>query len=326
MPAPHDQPVPPLARLFDGPIDVVGDLCDRGPDSPAVLDFVRDLVGRGVAQCLLGNHELNLLRHERKRGNGWYFDEHPDHARAEFAACRRIGERERDAIRIFVSALPLLLERQDLRIVHAAWDHASVAALLTAAPRSTLDHYREFEAAALEQVPADVAEAARREKVQWREHLHRRDAAVPLLPNLGLQDATYQTANPLRVLTSGLEAPARSAFFASGKWRMVRRVAWWEHYRDPKPVIVGHYWRWLVPGGRERFSRGEPDLFGDARPEQWLGPRERVYCVDFSVGARFRETHDGHAPGTWTRLAALRWPEAELVDEFGGRRAAEPGL
>jgi hypothetical protein len=106
---------------------------------------------------------------------------------------------------------------------------------------------------------------------------------------------------------------------------MVRRVAWWDDYRDPTPVIVGHYWRWLVPGGRERFSRGEPDLFGGARPEQWLGPRERVYCVDFSVGARFRELHDGHAPGTWTRLAALRWPEAELVDEFGRRRPAEPG-
>jgi hypothetical protein len=52
----------------------VGDLTDRGSDSPAVLQFVRTLMDRGLAQCLLGNHELNLLRQETKAGNGWFFD------------------------------------------------------------------------------------------------------------------------------------------------------------------------------------------------------------------------------------------------------------
>ena len=59
----------------------VGDLCDRGPDSPAVIRLVRELIGRDLSQCVLGNHELNVLRQERKNGNGWIFDEHPDHAR-----------------------------------------------------------------------------------------------------------------------------------------------------------------------------------------------------------------------------------------------------
>ncbi|MBT8422614.1 MAG: metallophosphoesterase, partial [Gammaproteobacteria bacterium] len=44
----------------------VGDLVDRGPDSPAVLRAVRDLVNNGNAQCILGNHELNLLRDDEK--------------------------------------------------------------------------------------------------------------------------------------------------------------------------------------------------------------------------------------------------------------------
>src|SRR6266567_5047668 len=94
--------------LFDGPVDVVadvhgeidalrallrqmgyrhgvhpegrrlvflGDLTDRGPDSPAVVALVSRLIDKGLAQCVLGNHELNLLEGKRKHGNGWFFGE-----------------------------------------------------------------------------------------------------------------------------------------------------------------------------------------------------------------------------------------------------------
>ena len=40
----------------------IGDLTDRGPDSPAVAALVADLVKRELAQCVLGNHELNSPR------------------------------------------------------------------------------------------------------------------------------------------------------------------------------------------------------------------------------------------------------------------------
>ncbi|MEC9073276.1 MAG: metallophosphoesterase, partial [Myxococcota bacterium] len=40
----------------------VGDLVDRGPDSPSVVDLVLDLMDAGLARCIIGNHELNLLR------------------------------------------------------------------------------------------------------------------------------------------------------------------------------------------------------------------------------------------------------------------------
>ena len=101
---PRPQPLPPqhplIAPLFRGPIDIVGDvhgesgalhvlldrlgydgngrhpdgrrlvfvgdLVDRGPDSPGVLRLVRHLMAQGAAQCILGNHELNLLTEKRK--------------------------------------------------------------------------------------------------------------------------------------------------------------------------------------------------------------------------------------------------------------------
>ena len=41
-------------------------------NSPAVFAFVQGLVEAGRAQCIIGNHELNLLRNSRKKGNGWF--------------------------------------------------------------------------------------------------------------------------------------------------------------------------------------------------------------------------------------------------------------
>ena len=50
----------------------LGDLTDRGPDSPAVLKRVRALIETGSAQMILGNHEINLLRDDDKDGNSWW--------------------------------------------------------------------------------------------------------------------------------------------------------------------------------------------------------------------------------------------------------------
>ncbi len=40
----------------------VGDLCDRGPDTPGVFRMAMDLATRGVGYCVLGNHDDKLLR------------------------------------------------------------------------------------------------------------------------------------------------------------------------------------------------------------------------------------------------------------------------
>jgi hypothetical protein len=100
----------------------VGDLCDRGPDSPAMFRVVRGFVERGLAQCVLGNHELNLLRGERKHGNHWFYDDrNPEHER-EFGPTAYCAPEEREPILRFIAGLPVALERSDLRIVHAAWE------------------------------------------------------------------------------------------------------------------------------------------------------------------------------------------------------------
>jgi hypothetical protein len=103
---------------------LLGDLVDRGPDSPAVVRLVARLVEDGRATCVLGNHELNLLLGLRREGNGWFFGE-ADEAMGQPARPvpqKATGGRTRDWLSAFFRGLPLALERADLRAVHAGWD------------------------------------------------------------------------------------------------------------------------------------------------------------------------------------------------------------
>jgi protein phosphatase len=58
-----DSIVPPAGRK----IVFLGDLVDRGPDSPGVLRLVMKMVAAGQAYCVPGNHDIKLLRKLRGR-------------------------------------------------------------------------------------------------------------------------------------------------------------------------------------------------------------------------------------------------------------------
>src|SRR5688572_26902002 len=114
---------PSRARV-ERPLVFVGDLVDRGPDSVAVVELVRHLVTAGVAQVLLGNHELNLVNRSPKEGNGWCLGHEDlfwlDGHQLPFDS-RRAASDEQAWIQAFLSSLPVALESAELRIVHAAW-------------------------------------------------------------------------------------------------------------------------------------------------------------------------------------------------------------
>jgi len=341
-----------VAPLFDGPIDVVGDvhgeieplwelverlgydvqgrhpkgrrlvfvgdLGDRGPDSPAVIELVRGLVEQGLAQCVLGNHELNLLRGESKQGNRWFIDpSHPEQQPGgEFEHCKVAPEKLKPVWLEFLASLPLALERTDLRVVHAAWVPREVAALRRASG-STIEVYRAFEARTQEQLAMEELRLeAAREEAAWGDQLEVRTAKVPLLRAIGELDERYQMGNPVRVATSGVERLARAPFWSSGKWRMCDRVQWWEEYRENVPVIIGHYWRQVKLVKNSPHAASKPEVFVPVGPTVWVGLKGNVFCVDFSVGARYQERKAG-VKRFETHLAAVRWPEKEVWFERG---------
>ena len=222
----------------------IGDLADRGPDSPAVFARVADLVSRGLAQCILGNHELNLLRETRKPGNGWYFDDDHDIREDRFLGSRALEARDRPAIRAFLETLPLALERPDLRLVHAAWNPPSIAAVRSS--RITARELYELHDRASRQrargdriggrAPARSSPGS--EPISRIRRTRCRCCAAPESSR-----SMEQLGNPVRIITSGIEKAAQRPFFANDKWRMADRVPWWDDYDEPTPVIMGHYWR-----------------------------------------------------------------------------------
>ncbi|TVQ86198.1 MAG: metallophosphoesterase [Deltaproteobacteria bacterium] len=297
------------------PLVFVGDLVDRGPDSPAVLDLVRRLVDSGIAWVVAGNHELNLLLGDRKEGNGWFFGDasdswqrrHDDGTTSDipFDSALLPAARQGEVLR-FLRRLPLVLERADLRIVHAAWHTPSLEAVreVTDLAAASKAHDAKLHA---EWRESGLLARAREERAAFAQ-LRRRDVEPDRdLPNHALLEEARQSRHPIKVLTSGLERriPFEDRFFVGGRWRLVERVRWWEDYRDEPAVVMGHYWR-----SRDGGQTGKPDFF-DAPPFAWLGPRGKAFCIDYSVGRRYHERVEHPAGGAPYRhgLGALRWPE-----------------
>ena len=94
----------------------VGDLCDRGPDTPGVCRLVMDLVRRGAGYCVTGNHDDKLLRW--LKGNQVKMA----HGLAESVAQLEKEPPEfRDELREFITALPshVVLDGGKLVVAHA---------------------------------------------------------------------------------------------------------------------------------------------------------------------------------------------------------------
>jgi len=95
----------------------VGDLCDRGPDTPGVFALVMDAVERGVAFCVLGNHDDKLLR--------WF--KTPDKVKLNHGLAQSAEQfakespRFRDRVQEFIAKLPshLVLDGGRLVVAHA---------------------------------------------------------------------------------------------------------------------------------------------------------------------------------------------------------------
>jgi hypothetical protein len=294
----------------------VGDFCDRGPDSPAVLDLVEQLVNAGRAVAILGNHEINLMREDAKDGAGWFFDARTARDHAKYFPFNRPDQEQKQRILHFLSSLPIGLERPDLRVIHAAWMNTQVEDARALPMDSVRKHYDNWEMVAHELASA-LASRMKEELAAWGHGLENPDAQPPFLHAHARSDAIRQMANPLKVLTSGVERTGTTPFYSSGKWRFAERVQWWDEYDDPTPVVIGHYWRRFNRIDRENIGKDDPDLFANTPPEYWHGKLRNVFCVDFSVGGRWSARKANTPVEADFKLAALQWPERLLRFDDG---------
>ena len=298
----------------------VGDLIDRGPDSPQVVSLVLDLMDAELALCIVGNHELNLVLgdndRENRPGTGWFSgrsDDHFEHPTSgkeiPFDAVRATPkERERFTERL--DLLPVILERADLSIVHACWDPDAIEAIRhLPEDTSVSEAFHRFEERLVNDPDYQRAMKLGAEEIApYREGLRSSKTSPPPaehVRNYIEGKRLQQNGNPIKVLTSGLERAAREAPVFKEKWRLLERVRWWEEHDGPV-VIVGHYWRTLG-----EHTEGP---WKGVDPLSWL--RGRVFCIDYSIGRSFRERVRPPADSSDAlSLAAMLWPAANHSSE-----------
>ncbi|MFO0877099.1 MAG: metallophosphoesterase [Gemmataceae bacterium] len=267
----------------------VGDLGDRGEDSPGVIDWICERVQEQRAQAVLGNHELNALDAAAggpmKTELSWLFDEarpysHHGHRVPQVAAR---GQRRENILQFFAS-LPVALERPGelpVRVVHACWEASMV---------NRIRHRRDALA---------VFHEEHRGLDQAFHHVGGMDALARKL--------LHQNCNAIKRLTSGLEGRAARPIVVNEEQRWELRLPWWHDYRDPVLCVIGHYWRIALPG-EVKYE----NLF-DGLPLESVHGGGPVLCIDYSVGKRFRERfHRGYDGSFRSRLGALRLPEKVL--------------
>jgi hypothetical protein len=105
-----------------------GDLVDRGPGQRRVLEIARKMVDAGTALIVMGNHELNHIGFATPRpdGDGYLRAHSEKNVTQSQAFLDQIPEPERSEWIDWFTTLPMWLELDGLRIVHACWHQESI--------------------------------------------------------------------------------------------------------------------------------------------------------------------------------------------------------
>lgn len=247
----------------------VGDFIDRGPSQQGVIDIVRPMVDSGAALAVMGNHEFNAI---------CYHSSHPHSGKA----LRRHSPKNRLQHRAFLDEyplkaahtadlvawfrrLPLFLEVDGIRIVHACWHQPSMQILrpwLTAdnrmSPklllRATQENTPQFAAVATLLKGMEIP-------LPGNHHFHDKDGVPRRRIRTSWWRADARTYRDIAVVH-------RQALAQIPALPLPDEIRRHEYPRDAAPVFFGHYW----------FS-GEP-----AR----LTPN--AACLDYSVARGGRLT------------------------------------
>lgn len=180
-------------------IAFLGDFIDAGkavlnPDDTAVLKHVRSLIDAGLAMAVMGNHELNAILFHRNDRRGAPLRKHSSRNVAQHASfLDQIGLGTPAAVHWteWFLSLPLWIELDGLRLVHACWDQAAIDIVSERRPDGRLH-------------PEDLEEVA--------------ENKTPF-------------AKAVESLTSGPEVQLpgeHDGFYdVKGDWRRHVRLAWW---------------------------------------------------------------------------------------------------
>ena len=107
----------------------LGDFIDRGPQIRETLEIVRPMVDAGSALAVMGNHELNALAFHTPNPDepGCHLRPHNEKNSNQHAeTMRQVPAGELASYLSWFRTLPMWLDLDRLRVVHACWDETQV--------------------------------------------------------------------------------------------------------------------------------------------------------------------------------------------------------
>ena len=278
----------------------VGDLIDRGPEQLKVLRIVKDMVDAGSAHIVMGNHEFNALAYhtEWPRGSGKYLRPHDDpdnpwsekNTRQHRAFLDQVKGADRELYLEWFATIPLWLDLDGVRIVHACWHDTSIDVVErhcgTNAPFAELDA---LVAASDEAHPLyeAVETLLKGPEISLVEHDQPRYLDKDGIPRDNARikwwNREARTLRDIAEMAPGLKTDSGEPYPPLPHIELPEANS--HVYTDRVPVLYGHYWRQHEP------------TYG----QDWT---EFTACVDFSV-----------AKGG--RLTAYRWSGEDRIGVEG---------
>ncbi len=109
----------------------LGDYIDRGPKIRETLQIVKSMCDAGHALAIMGNHEFNAICfHTKDKVKGGFYRKHTvveiDQHIETLRQFRNYAQEWEQVYLPWFHTIPLYLEQDDFRAVHACWDDAHI--------------------------------------------------------------------------------------------------------------------------------------------------------------------------------------------------------
>ena len=243
----------------------LGDIVDRGPRVREALYTVRQMVDSGAAQMVLGNHEFNLLCYLtpcHENSNLRWLREH--NARSERQVKETLEQFEGHQNELedylqWLKTLPLFLEFEHFRVVHACWDSAMINAFRQQYGGNQINSAFLHESARSGSFACQVVDRLLRGidvSLPDGSSIVGRDGVERRFFRARFWEEQLQTYNDLVFQPDPLPDAVASQRIPES---VLEKIPFYS--RDDKPLFVGHYWR-----------SGQPQLI-----------RHNIACLDYSA-------------------------------------------
>jgi len=224
----------------------VGDIVDRGPRIRDALATVYNMVQSGHAQMVIGNHEYNVYCHatpDPQRKAMAYLREHNPHndrlVAETFEQFANYPGELKEYLEWF-SRLPLFLEFERFRVVHACWDQQYIEQYRTAFGHHCVTpeiiaasvHHKSFEGRILDRLMRGTSiKLPNNEKIVSRDGYERR-----------IFRTKFWARNPKTYSDVVYQPDPLPEHLESWVLNQAERDKLLSYSETEKPVFFGHYW------------------------------------------------------------------------------------